>query len=534
LSGLMKLHDLLELSAERFGSNPAIIHGAQSVTYTGLYHLVLKLSDRLLKSNLKAGDRVALWCENSIQYIASYFAILKAGLVVVPVDTSLHPDKIDFILNDCSAKGLITQSKNSRYLDSIIKNNPQLSFIATDRNISIADDNIDFFAIADMICSLNGNQSDAENKTSVSDSDHFAYLKAKSDIAPHELAAIFYTSGSTGKSKGVMLSHLNLISNTIGTVEYLKLTKNDRVLVVLPFYYIYGNSLLLTHIAVGGTVVIENRFAYPETALAAMEKENVTGFSGVPSTFMILLNSTSFAQHKFPSLRYFTQAGGGMSPEIIKKLADAFPEKEIYIMYGQTEASPRVTWLPPDKLQEKMGSIGIEVPGVHVKIINESGDEASIGEEGEIVVGGNSVMMGYWDQSNGHDKVLNDGWLYTGDLARMDEDGYIFIVGRKKEIIKSGGNRVSAKELEECILKIDGIIEVAVFGVEDPVLGEAIHAAVVKNDDDISEKIIKDFCAVNISSHKVPKYITFMDSLPKYQTGKINKPALKQELNDSK
>jgi len=203
-------------------------------------------------------------------------------------------------------------------------------------------------------------------------------------------------------------------------------------------------------------------------------------------------------------------------------------------MYGQTEASPRVTWLPPDKLQEKMGSIGIEVPGVHVKIINESGDETSIGEEGEIVVGGNSVMMGYWDQINGHDKVLKDGWLYTGDLARMDEDGYIFIVGRKKEIIKSGGNRVSAKELEECILKIDGIIEVAVFGVEDPVLGEAIHAAVVKNDDDISEKIIKDFCAVNISSHKVPKYITFMDSLPKYQTGKINKPALKQEFNDSK
>ncbi|MFH2049069.1 MAG: class I adenylate-forming enzyme family protein [bacterium] len=530
----MKLHDFLELSAERFGSNPAVIHGAQSVTYTRLYNSVLKLSNRLLKSNLIAGDRVALWCENSIQYVVSYFAILKAGFVIVPVDTSLHPDKIDFILNDCSVKGLITQSKNSRYFESIIKNNPQLSFIATERDIKITADNIDLFTINDLINNLDSNQFVAVDKTSVSDSDHFAYLKAKSDKTPHELAAIFYTSGSTGKSKGVMLSHLNLISNTIGTVEYLKLTKKDRVMVVLPFYYIYGNSLLLTHISVGGTVVIENRFAYPETALATMEKENVTGFSGVPSTFMILLNSTSFPKRKFPSLRYFTQAGGGMSPEFIKKLADAFPEKEIYIMYGQTEASPRVTWLPPKKLQEKMGSIGIEVPGVHVKIINESGDEASIGEEGEIIVGGNSVMMGYWDQSNGHDKVLKDGWLYTGDLARMDEDGYIFIVGRKKEIIKSGGNRVSAKELEECILKIDGITEVAVFGVEDPVLGEAIHAAVVKNDNSISEKIITDFCTVNLSSHKVPKYITFMASLPKYQTGKINKSALKQELNNSK
>jgi len=286
--------------------------------------------------------------------------------------------------------------------------------------------------------------------------------------------------------------------------------------------------------AVGGTVVIENRFAYPETALATMEKENVTGFSGVPSTFMILLNSTSFSKRKFPQLRYFTQAGGAMSPDVTKKLTDAFPDKEIYIMYGQTEASPRVTWLPPDKLQEKIGSAGIEVPGVYVKIVNESGEEVPVGTEGEIIVGGNSVMMGYWDQSNGHDKVLKDGWLYTGDLARMDEDGYIFIVGRIKEIIKSGGNRVSAKEVEETIMKIDSITEVAVFGIEDPVLGEAIQAVVVKNDDDITEKTIRDFCAVNLANHKVPKYILFMESLPKYQTGKINKPALKLELSKGK
>jgi len=203
-------------------------------------------------------------------------------------------------------------------------------------------------------------------------------------------------------------------------------------------------------------------------------------------------------------------------------------------MYGQTEASPRVTWLPPDKLKEKMGSVGIEVTGVKVKIVDETDAEVPPGIEGEIVVGGNSVMMGYWDQSYSHDKVLKDGWLYTGDLARFDEDGYIFIVGRKKEIIKSGGNRVSAKEVEECIMKIEGINEVAIFGVEDSVLGEAIHAAVVKNGDNISEKTIRDFCAVNLTNHKVPKYISFMDSLPKYQTGKINKPALKLELANLK
>ena len=528
----MKLYDFLELSAERFGSNIAIIHGDQTITYTELNHSVQELTDKLLTSDLKSGDRIALWCENSIQYVISYFAILKAGFVVVPIDTSLHPKQINFILNDCSTKGLITQSKFSRYFESVFGKNKQLTFVATDRDITYPFEGIEKFSLEDVI--NNENHPKVEKESSITDSDHFVYLKAKSEKAQHELAAIFYTSGSTGISKGVMLSHLNLVSNTIGTVEYLKLTNQDRVLVVLPFYYIYGNSLLLTHMAVGGTIVIENRFAYPETALTTMEKESVTGFSGVPSTFMILLNSTSFSKRKFPHLRYFTQAGGAMSPDIVKKLIDAFQEKEIYIMYGQTEASPRVTWLPPDKLQDKIGSVGIEIPGVSVKIVDESGEEVPVGTEGEIVVVGNSVMMGYWGQSNGHDKVLKDGWLYTGDLARMDDDGYIFIVGRKKEIIKSGGNRVSAKEVEESILKIDGVFEVAVFGVDDPILGEAIQAVVVRNDENVCKETIRDFCAVNLANHKVPKYVTFMKSLPKYQTGKINKPALKLELTKVK
>ncbi len=528
----MKLYDFLELSAERFGSNIAIVHGANTITYKKLFKSVEILAEKLQNTNLQSSDRVALWCENNIQYVISYFAILKAGFVVVPVDTSLHPEQINFILKDCSTKGLITQSRFARYLESIFKENPQLTFVATDKELPPTENDIDCFNLEDIINNDIEKHSEVEIKSSISDADHFVYLKTKSGKAQHELAAIFYTSGSTGKSKGVMLSHLNLISNTIGTVEYLKLTNQDRVLVVLPFYYIYGNSLLLTHMAVGGTVVIENRFAYPETALATMENEKVTGFSGVPSTFMILLNSTSFPKREFPHLRYLTQAGGGMSPEIIKKLTDSFPDKEIYIMYGQTEASPRVTWLPPDKMQDKMGSVGIEVPGVIVKIVNEEGEEVHVGGEGEIVVGGNSVMMGYWDQSNGHDKVLRDGWLYTGDLARMDEEGYIFIVGRKKEIIKSGGNRVSAKEVEETVLKIEGITEVAVFGVNDSVLGEAIYAVIVKSGNSVSEKKIRDFCAVNLASHKVPKYISFMDSLPKYQTGKINKPSLKLMLEN--
>ena len=215
---------------------------------------------------------------------------------------------------------------------------------------------------------------------------------------------------------------------------------------------------------------------------------------------------------------------------MIRKLMNAFPTKEIYIMYGQTEAAPRVTWLPPGKLEEKLGSIGIPVPGVKVIIADEEGNELPPGKVGEIVVDGPNVMMGYWNHAEEEREVLRDGRLFTGDLARKDEDGFIYVVGRKKEIIKTGGNRVSVKEVEECLLEKEGILEVAVFGVDDPVLGEAIKAVVVrKKGYEIDAGDITDFCRGRLSSHKVPKVLEFAESLPKTKSGKIDKMKLKNQ-----
>jgi len=512
---VMKVHDLFEQSVCRYPDNTAVIHLERKISYRDLYFRYAEMADYLKGLDIDEGDRVGLLYENSIEYVYLYFAIYKAGYIVVPVDTSVKPEMINYILRDCDARALIFQSKFRRHLPKIIDDDTGLKYLVTDKNPKL--DNIRPEVITfDSIPKISaGTQMDELL------SDNAIPDPAQS---PHDLAAIYYTSGSTGQPKGVMLSHRNLVSNTLATVEYLKLTEKDSIIVILPFYYIYGNSLLLTHIAVGGCQVVDNRFMYPEVILDTMEKEKVTGFSGVPSNFMILLNKTSFASREFKDLRYFTQAGGAMAPEVVRKLMNAFPQKEIYIMYGQTEAAPRVSYCPPERLNDKIGSIGIPVPGVDIRIMNDDGIEVPDGEPGEITVTGDNVMLGYWNQPEEQSQVLRDGRLFTGDLGRKDEDGYTFVIGRKKEIIKTGGNRVSAKEVEERILENENVSEAAVFGVEDDILGEAVKAVIVlKEGTGLTKKEIRNFCKQKLADHKIPKFIDFMDALPKYQSGKVNK-----------
>lgn len=519
----MKLFDTLERSARVFPEKLAATYLERSVTYRELYGSSLKMRQYLESRGFSRGGRAAILVENSPEYLTAFFAVTGAGLVVVPVDTSLNPEKINFILNDCGAECLIIQSKYERHLEKILAGNTALKELISDRGFRGYSGTLSHRTMAEI---LQGTELSAEMDNSWQGKVRYLEynLEKETSEAPTELAAIFYTSGSTGQPKGVMLSHRNLISNTIATVEYLKLTPDDSVIVILPFYYIYGNSLLLTHILCGGRLVIDNRFLYPEVVLDTMEQERVTGFSGVPSNFMILLNNSTFATRKLEALRYFTQAGGAMAPEVVRRLMATFPHKEIYIMYGQTEAAPRVSYCPPDRLKDKVGSIGIPVPGVRIRIVNDDGVEVPTGEEGEIAVFGDNVMLGYWNQPEEQSQVLRNGWLHTGDLARKDEEGYFYIVGRKKEIIKAGGNRVSAKEVEECILENEKIAEATVFGVKDDILGEAIKAVIVlKEGATADKKEIQVYCRAKLADYKIPKYVDFVEALPKYKSGKVNK-----------
>jgi acyl-CoA synthetase (AMP-forming)/AMP-acid ligase II len=511
----MKVHNFLEKSVLDFSDNIAVVHHDRKITYRELHDFSGRVASFLNELPLEQGSRIALLWDNSIEYVPLFFATFKAGYVLVPLDTSLRPETISSQITDCGAKALFIQSKHLGSLQKIIGATSTLSYIFSDKTVPTKDPSIQTELLGNI---LERPLVPARPNESPED------FKFDSSCASDALAAIFYTSGSTGISKGVMLSHRNLISNTVATVAYLELTSSDRIMVILPYYYIYGNSLLLTHVAVGGTQVIDNRFMYPEVVLDTMEQECVTGFSGVPSTFMILLNKSSFASRDLPDLRYFTQAGGAMSPEIIKQLIAAFPDKDIYIMYGQTEASPRVSYLPPAQLKKKIGSIGIPVPGVTIKIVDEKSKEVAVGETGEIAVTGENVMLGYWNHAEEEAEVLRNGWLYTGDLGKQDEDGYFYIVGRIKEIIKTGGNRVSAKEVEERLLEHNNVEEVAVFAAKDVLLGEVVKSVVVLKDPRASnKKDLQDFCNQTLAVHKVPKYVEFIDELPKTQSGKVDK-----------
>jgi acyl-CoA synthetase (AMP-forming)/AMP-acid ligase II len=510
----MRVFDLLVKSAAAFETKTAAIHLEREISFGELRDASLILAARLRRLNLPPGSRVAILFENTIDYLICYFGTFAANLVAVPLDTSLAPQNLNGILADCGARVLLVQGKYRRQLDRVLGDNLTLDILVSDKPIMKPDGSVPFEKLNEILECVD--QPAVPETTEGGDED---------------LAAIFYTSGSTGAPKGVMLSHRNLVSNTEATVEYLRLTRDDSVLVILPFYYIYGNSLLLTHVACGGHVVIDNRFMYPEVVLDTLEESKATGFSGVPSTFMMALSKSTLAKRQLADLRYITQAGGAMAPEVTRQLMAACPNQEIWIMYGQTEAAPRVTYLPPERLREKLGSIGIPVPGVEVRIVNDRGAEVPVGETGEIVVGGPNVMLGYWNQPEDTGEVLRDGWLITGDLARKDDDGFIYVVGRKREIIKSAGHRVSAKEVEERLLEHEDVVEAAVFGLPDDILGEAIHAVtVLKAGAAADEKALQAYLQKRIAPFKVPRAISFVDALPKTQAGKINKPALRERF----
>jgi len=355
-------------------------------------------------------------------------------------------------------------------------------------------------------------------------------------IIDYDLASLIYTSGSTGEPKGVISSHFNMISASRSIIEYLGNDPNDIILDVLPLSFDYGLYQMIMSFMFGGTLVLETSFMFPTKIVQIIEKEKITGFPIVPTIITLLLKMKDIEKYKFDSLRYISNTGAAFPVPHIQKFNQLFPNIKIYSMFGLTECK-RIAYLPPEEISNRPSSVGKAMPNCEVFIVDDSGNEVPSGEIGELVVRGSNVMRGYWNAPELTEKVYRKGLyqgetlLYSGDLFRQDEEGYLYFLGRKDDMIKSKGERISPKEIENILCSIDGVAEAAVIGVPDEILGQVIKAFIVKKDGFETEtNDILYYCSKNMESFMVPKFIEFIIELPKSPNGKIDKKILKQEI----
>lgn len=463
-----------------------LILGTQETsTYQSVYESSFQLAC-FLQNKIGTGKNIVLISPNSPFFIIAYLGILKSGNICVPLNPSIEQTNFDFILNKtkCTLAFIsdITSKKLEIQITSFSESNLQ-AITANQQTKEIADKNFD------------GDQ----------------------------IAEIIFTSGSTSTPKGVMLTHNNIIANTNSIIQYLNLKSDDIMLVVLPFFYCYGLSLLHTHIRAGGQLVLNNNFIFLGSTINNLNKFNCTGFAGVPSHFQILLRKTEiFKQTNFPSLRYVTQAGGKLHNTFINEFSETFPSIQFFVMYGQTEATARLSYLPPNLIKEKPGSLGKGIPDVKLMVVDDKDQEVQPGNLGEIRAKGKNVMAGYFDDPAETARTIRNGWLYTGDMGTIDKDGYIYLNARKKEIIKIGGRRISPKEIEEVINMIPEVIDCTVEAIQDELLGEGIKATIILNEkgNQINEEYIKHFCNSRLSKFKIPSLIVFRESMELNATGK--------------
>ncbi len=475
----------------------------QDHSYGELQSAAAAIAGYLPRVGGQKGDRGILISDNSFFWVAAYLGMLRAGMVGVPLPTDVLPEDLDYILQITEARTAFVQAgfalRNRGHFQGV--------HVVTDRQAP----------------SLPESASQTTLCEACSDGLHAKFPLPM--VRQSDLAALMFTSGSTGRPRGVMVSHANIMANTESIIQYLRLTENDRIMTVLPFHYCFGASLLHTHLRVGGSLVIDLRFMYPEVVLQRMLDTDCTGFAGVPSHFQILLRSSSLRKRSFPCLRYIQQAGGHLARFFIPELREALPGTQIFIMYGQTEATARLSYLPPELLEKKLGSIGNGIPGVKLQVVDESGKEVSTGGVGEIVAEGENITQGYWRDPEESAKSFRHGRLYTGDIATVDEDGFIYVVDRDKDFLKCGGKRISCRQVEDRLLGFKGVLEAAVIGVPDDVLGEAVKAFVVPANGDFAglAERLRLFCKERIPPPLVPKEIVVLQGLPKNSAGKVLK-----------
>lgn len=484
---------LLQTQAETRPERCAIKHRQLPTHYGELWLGIQRIANGLIEGGFKPGGRVAVLLENSPAYAAIYYGIWAAGGIAVGMNTAARPMDIAGACRHCDSRWLFV-AENHPGLETLkqeLSNQTQIIVISAPLGL------------------------DQLPWPGESISKKASQRSPATDAG--QAASIIYTSGTTGRPKGVTLSHHNIYSNIQSINAYLQLGPQDLTSVVLPFFYSYGASILHTHLAAGAGLLLENSLVYPHQVIERMAAEKVSGFSGVPATFYLLEKRVQLEDHDLSALRYLTQAGGHMAADAINRWRLRLPHARFFVMYGQTEATARLTYLAQGSASEKSGSVGQAVNGVQL----------SISDAGEVCARGDNVMLGYWQDEERTREVLRDGWLHTGDLGYLDSEGFLYLKGRAVEQIKSGGHRIDPAEIEQALELQGDIAEAAVRGVQDDVLGEIIEAyVVIKQGCKPDVLSLKRHCAQYLASYKIPKIFQFVSQLPRTASGKIQRHQL--------
>ncbi len=480
------------LLAQGRSDDIAVIDRSGRHTYGELRRAVASLGAEIQDWRLPSGSRIGLLSRNSFFWIAAYLAIIRGGNIAVPFATTLTAEDIDRKASFVDCGGFLADTALLGQFGPTLGRAPRM---ATEEALT------------------------SPKKARSSD---LAF------VGPDADAVLAFTSGTTAAPRAVRVSHRNIQANTDSIVKYLDLSRRDRVLVVLPFSYCYGASLLHTHLRVGASLAICDTFTFPETAIEMIRSSKCTGVAGVPSTYQLLLRASSFESAPLPTLRYMQQAGGRLPPLIADRVADAQPHADLFVMYGQTEATARLSYLPPALRTRRRGSIGRGIPGVSLRVLDNAGEPVAPGTVGEVFAQGDNITKGYWADPAGTAAKFVSGGLRTGDLARVDEDGFIYIVDRQDDFIKSWGFRVSPHEIEDAVVAIPGVVAAAVVGRPDSEAGEAIVLFYVSAPDSgVQPESVLAFCRRHLARNLVPHEVRALSDLPLNANGKVVKSELR-------
>lgn len=496
----MNIAQHVERAAKLFPAHPAVLFEGASIPYADLNTRANRLKHALEANGVRPGDRVALYLPNVPEFAVCYLAILKTGAIAVSVNAIFKTDEVKYIVNDSGSVVLFTSGD---LLPEIPRQDcPSLRHV--------------------VVCA-----GDAGGNPSL---EHWVSKGASAgkalEMTPDDPAALLYTSGTTGFPKGAILTHGNVVSNMYATAHHAKFSRDDRMALFLPLFHVFGQNFIMNAAFTAcATLVLHRRFV-PDQVLGSIQRDRVTTFFGVPTIFITLLN-TDLSKHDLSSIRYEFSAAAAMPQEVSRRWTERFG-RPVHEGYGLTECSPFACY--NHDFRHKFGSVGTAVENFELKIVDADDHDLPLGEWGEIVIRGPGVMKGYWGRPDDTAHALRDGWLHSGDIGTMDDEGYVFIVDRLKDMINVAGFKVWPAEVEQTLYRHPAVREAAVYGVPDPVKGELVRAAIVlKADLPATTDEILAYCRERMATYKVPASVDIVGDLPKSATGKILKRVLRAQ-----